>query len=93
MVLLDEAIRLSERMLELIESGAWQQLAGLDEQRQPLIRAYFRQPHVDADAVIRLKTLNDRIVGQLSRQRQQVRDRQLRMQQGQQAARQYLDNR
>jgi len=93
MVLLDEAIRLSERMLELIESGAWQQLAGLDEQRQPLIRAYFQQPHVDADAVIRLKTLNDRIVGQLSRQRQQVRDRQLRMQQGQQAARQYLDNR
>jgi len=89
---LDEAIRLSERMLELIEAGDWQQLAELDEQRQPLIRAYFQQPHVDADAVVRLKELNDRIVGHLGRQRQQTRQRQLRMHQGQQAAQQYRDN-
>jgi hypothetical protein len=92
MATLDEAIRLSEQMLELVEAGSWQQLAALDEQRQPLIQAYFEQPHVEADAVVRLKDLNDRIVGHLGRQRQQTRDRQLRMHQGQQAARQYRDN-
>ncbi len=89
---LEEAIRLSEQMLQQLEAGEWQQLATLDERRQPLIRAYFEQSHVEAEAVAELKALNDRIVEQLSRQRQQTRDQQLRNRKGQRAAQHYRDN-
>ncbi len=89
---LSEAIRLTERMLQQVEEGRWQQLAELDARRQPLIQASFRQPEVDAEAVRNLKALNDRIVENLERQRQQTRNEQLRMKQGQRAAQQYKDN-
>ncbi len=89
---LTRAIELTEQMLQQLEAGAWEELEALDRQRLPMIQAGFDQPEIDAEAVARLKKLNDRIVAGLSRQRQQTRDQQLRMQQGQRATRQYQLN-
>ncbi len=91
---LSRAIELTEQMLEQLEAGDWEGLDALDRQRLPMIRASFEQntDDIDVEAVARLKELNDRIVSGLSRQRRQTREEQLRMQQGQQAARQYQLN-
>ncbi len=89
---LARALELTEQMLQQLEAGEWEELEALDRQRLPMIQSGFDQPEVDVEAVARLKELNDRIVAGLSRQRQQTRDQQLRMQQGQRAARQYQLN-
>lgn len=89
---LARAIELTEQMLQQLEAGEWDELEALDRQRLPMIQAGFDQPEVDVEAVARLKELNDRIVAGLSHQRQQTRDQQLRMQQGQRGARQYQLN-
>ena len=89
---LARAIELTEQMLQQLEAGEWEELEALDRQRLPMIQAGFDQPEVDVEVVARLKELNDRIVAGLSRQRQQTRDQQLRMQQGQRATRQYQLN-
>jgi len=89
---LDAAIRLSMEMLQQLEQGDWSRLDELDRQRQPLIHACFDRGEATAEGVAELKDINDRIVDLLAQQRQQTRDRQLRMHQGNQAVRAYLDN-
>ncbi len=89
--ILEQALELTEAILEATRTEDWKQVECLESRRQPLIRQAFDQPDtLSTKQALRLKRLNDLIVEELAARRQQARDAQLTLRQGRQAVRTYL---
>lgn len=89
---LDRAIALSEQILDAVQQQQWQQVAAIGQDRASIIQRYYANTQVvDREKTIRLKQINDQIVALLRSARQQTREQQLDMRQGNRASQAYRD--
>lgn len=58
----DEALRCSERMLELARSGGWEELALLQCEREALLRNAAAAGSADAEGIARMLAINEEIL-------------------------------
>lgn len=92
---LEQAIKLSDRILSEIEKESWEIITLLDEERLTLIEQYFNQnssKSIDAKLTRLLKQKNDQIVSQLSQIQQQIRSKQIQLNQSKKVSKAYLEN-
>jgi len=92
-VKIDQAILLSERILQAIQSQDWDSIAIIDDERNSLIKQYFNSPEgIEPNKVKHLKQLNEQIVSQLVKLQQSNRNRQISLTQAQKVSQAYLEN-
>ena len=90
---LQQAIELSQQILQAIEREQWDDIAELDQQRSELIKQHFNTSStVDKPKTRQLKQLNDEIVSRLIAVQQKNRAQQMSLSRSQKASKAYLDN-
>lgn len=89
----DQAIEVSQKILEAIDNSDLVLVASLEQERQGLITKYFSvSDHKDVNQIRLLKQLNDDILQRLTVMQSQVRSQHSSLTQGSKASKAYLDN-
>jgi uncharacterized protein YecA (UPF0149 family) len=89
----DQAIEVSQKILEAIDHSDLVLVASLEQERQSFITKYFSVPdHKDENQIRLLKELNDDILNRLTEMQSQIRSQHSSLAQATKASKAYLDN-
>ncbi len=90
---LDQAIEVSQKILEAIDNSDLVLIASLEQERQGFISKYFSgSDHKDEKQIRLLKELNDDILQRLTVMQSQIRSQHSSLAQATKASKAYLDN-
>ncbi len=89
----DQAIEVSQKILEAIDNSDLVLIASLEQERQGFISKYFSgSDHKDEKQIRLLKELNDDILQRLTVMQSQIRSQHSSLAQATKASKAYLDN-